>query len=257
MSEDQEDKTEQPSEKRLREARERGDVPRSRELGNVAVLGCAAMALVATGSGIGSASQDWLRGALTNQLPDVTFSGFNRLPELARTLAARNQIIDLAPLIGKYILPWFGGTPAVWTTCMLFFQVLLLGGYAYAHLLHGWLRAHVRAPQWSALVHLALLAAASSMLPIGVAAGFVEAPLSGQHLWVLGLFAASVGLPAARRSPGGSIPWATALRSRWIIGSTISSATALSNSVSPPRVTSSTRLPAARAIARSWGARRW
>lgn len=65
MSEDQEDKTEQPSEKRLREARERGDVPRSRELGNVAVLGCAAMALVATGSSIGSASQDWLRGALT------------------------------------------------------------------------------------------------------------------------------------------------------------------------------------------------
>ncbi len=65
MSEDQEDKTEQPSEKRLREARERGDVPRSRELGNVAVLGCAAMALVATGSSIGTASQDWLRNALT------------------------------------------------------------------------------------------------------------------------------------------------------------------------------------------------
>lgn len=65
MAEDQEDRTEQPSEKRLREARERGDVPRSRELGNVAVLGCAAMALVATGSHIGSASQAWLREALT------------------------------------------------------------------------------------------------------------------------------------------------------------------------------------------------
>lgn len=65
MSEDQEDKTEQPSEKRLRDARERGDVPRSRELGNVAVLGCAAMALVATGSSIGTASQAWLREALT------------------------------------------------------------------------------------------------------------------------------------------------------------------------------------------------
>src|SRR6266852_3417193 len=38
-------------------------------------------------------------------------------------------------LLGKYILPWFGGTPAVWTTCMLFFQVLLLGGYIYAHVL--------------------------------------------------------------------------------------------------------------------------
>ena len=36
-------------------------------------------------------------------------------------------------LMGKYILPWFGGTPAVWTACLLFFQVLLLAGDAYAH----------------------------------------------------------------------------------------------------------------------------
>ncbi|MFC1891450.1 ferrichrome ABC transporter permease, partial [Thermodesulfobacteriota bacterium] len=36
-------------------------------------------------------------------------------------------------IIAKYILPWFGGTPAVWSTCMLFFQVLLTGGYAYSH----------------------------------------------------------------------------------------------------------------------------
>src|SRR5258707_3663755 len=39
-------------------------------------------------------------------------------------------------LLGKYILPWFGGAPAVWTACMLFFQVLLLGGYIYAHVLN-------------------------------------------------------------------------------------------------------------------------
>ena len=37
-------------------------------------------------------------------------------------------LFQLQPLIGKYILPWFGGGPGVWTTCMLFFQVLLLGG---------------------------------------------------------------------------------------------------------------------------------
>jgi hypothetical protein len=37
------------------------------------------------------------------------------------------------PLISKFILPWFGGSPAVWTTCMLFFQCLLFYGYAYAH----------------------------------------------------------------------------------------------------------------------------
>jgi flagellar biosynthesis protein FlhB len=64
MSADQEDRTEQPSEKRLREARERGDVPRSRELANVAVLGCAVLALKVTAGGIGAATRDWLRDAL-------------------------------------------------------------------------------------------------------------------------------------------------------------------------------------------------
>ena len=44
-------------------------------------------------------------------------------------------LFQVQPLIGKYILPWFGGGPGVWTTCMLFFQVALLGGYAYAHLI--------------------------------------------------------------------------------------------------------------------------
>ena len=39
------------------------------------------------------------------------------------------------PLMAKYILPWFGGSPGVWTTCLLFFQVLLMAGYGYAHLL--------------------------------------------------------------------------------------------------------------------------
>lgn len=59
----------------------------------------------------------------------------------------------IQPLIGKYILPWFGGTPAVWTTCMLFFQALLLGGYAYAHAL-----AVRSQPRRQALVHASLLA---------------------------------------------------------------------------------------------------
>src|SRR5512142_2672463 len=44
-------------------------------------------------------------------------------------------LFQIEPMISKYILPWFGGGPAVWTAAMLFFQLLLLGGYAYAHLL--------------------------------------------------------------------------------------------------------------------------
>ena len=46
-------------------------------------------------------------------------------------------VFQVQPLIGKYILPWFGGTPDVWTSCMLFFQMALLGGYAYAHAIVG------------------------------------------------------------------------------------------------------------------------
>ena len=42
-------------------------------------------------------------------------------------------LFPIQPVIARYIVPWFGGSPAVWTCSMLFFQVLLLGGYAYAH----------------------------------------------------------------------------------------------------------------------------
>src|SRR5579864_6375802 len=42
-------------------------------------------------------------------------------------------LFQVQPLIGKFILPWFGGMTGVWTTCMLFFQLVLFGGYAYAH----------------------------------------------------------------------------------------------------------------------------
>jgi len=44
-------------------------------------------------------------------------------------------LFQVQPIIGKYILPWFGSTPGVWTACLLFFQILLLAGYAYAHLI--------------------------------------------------------------------------------------------------------------------------
>ena len=67
-------------------------------------------------------------------------------------------LFQVQPLMGKYILPWFGGGPGVWTTCMLFFQVLLLGGYAYAHFTTQWLK-----PRKQALLHLVLLAAALAL----------------------------------------------------------------------------------------------
>jgi hypothetical protein len=66
------------------------------------------------------------------------------------------------PLIARLILPWFGGSAAVWTTCMLFFQVMLLAGYAYAH----FLTRKLAASKLERLVHTLLLFAALALLPI-------------------------------------------------------------------------------------------
>ena len=78
-------------------------------------------------------------------------------------------LFQVQPLIGKYILPWFGGAPGVWTTCLLFFQMLLLGGYAYAHFTSRWLK-----PRRQVILHLALLAAALA-LAAHYAGRFLEA----------------------------------------------------------------------------------
>jgi hypothetical protein len=70
-------------------------------------------------------------------------------------------LFQVQPLFGKAVLPWFGGSPAVWTTCMLVFQVLLFAGYAYAHLTTQHLSSRNQA-----YVHLALLLLALVLLPI-------------------------------------------------------------------------------------------
>src|SRR5258706_13771243 len=65
------------------------------------------------------------------------------------------------PILAKQILPWFGGAAIVWTLCMVFFQLLLLLGYAYAHLLTSRV-----SPARQAGVHIALLLASPVFLPI-------------------------------------------------------------------------------------------
>jgi spermidine synthase len=99
-------------------------------------------------------------------------------------------LFQVQPLIGKYILPWFGGGPGVWTTCMLFFQVLLLGGYAYAHFTSRWLR-----PRAQAVVHFVLLAAALALLPITPSDSWKPHGGSNPTLQILALLAVSLGLP--------------------------------------------------------------
>jgi hypothetical protein len=99
-------------------------------------------------------------------------------------------LFQVQPLIAKYILPWFGGTPSVWTTCMLFFQVVLLAGYAYAHLTTKWLK-----PRAQALVHLVLLVAALALLPIIPSESWKPISSDNPTGRILALLAVSLGLP--------------------------------------------------------------
>ena len=98
-------------------------------------------------------------------------------------------LFQVQPLIAKLILPWFGGSAAVWTTCLLFFQVALLGGYAYAHWLTG---LDGRA---AAIVHLVLLAGSIVFLPILPSAWWKPQGTEDPLLRILGLLTATVGLP--------------------------------------------------------------
>jgi len=99
-------------------------------------------------------------------------------------------LFQVQPLIGKYILPWFGGGPAVWTTCMLFFQVLLLVGYSYAHFVSTHLS---RRGQVS--IHLALLAASLILLPIAPNESWKPAGADAPTLSNLHLLLINVGGP--------------------------------------------------------------
>ena len=99
-------------------------------------------------------------------------------------------LFSVQPLFAKMVLPRLGGSPAVWSVAMVFFQSLLLIGYAYAHAL-----MKVRHRTLPVVVHVAVLAVAMLMLPLSIATGWGEPPASGLAFWLLGLFAVSIGLP--------------------------------------------------------------
>ena len=99
-------------------------------------------------------------------------------------------LFQVQPIIAKMVLPWFGGTSAVWTTCMLFFQLVLLAGYAYAHWLNG-----RRGRLAQAGVHTALLALSLAALPIIPRASWKPSGNENPSWLLLGLLAVTVGLP--------------------------------------------------------------
>ncbi len=117
----------------------------------------------------------------------------NRAPVLAYALTiflSAFLLFQVQPLMGKMILPWFGGSASVWTTCMLFFQSLLLLGYLYTH----WLVRHLTPLRQSAL-HVVLLLACVWLLPITPSEAWKPDGAENPTLRILGLLTASIGLP--------------------------------------------------------------
>jgi hypothetical protein len=124
---------------------------------------------------------------------DYTFRASGRLILATYTVAifvSALLLFSVQPLFTRMILPRLGGSPAVWSIAMVFFQSLLLGGYAYAHYL-----MTIRNRVIAVVVHLVLLGIALLMLPLTIGASWSDPPASGYRLWLLGLFAATVGLP--------------------------------------------------------------
>jgi hypothetical protein len=99
-------------------------------------------------------------------------------------------LFQVQPVIAKIILPWFGGSAAVWTTCMLFFQTVLVLGYLYAHATVRYLR-----PRVQMMLHVALLLVSAVVLPIYPGAWLKPSGTGDPAFGILGVLAATVGLP--------------------------------------------------------------
>ena len=99
-------------------------------------------------------------------------------------------LFAIQPMFTKMVLPQLGGSPAVWSVAMVFFQALLLLGYLYAHLSTRYLPTRI-----AVIVHICLLLVTFISLPIAVASGLGKPPIEGQMFWLIGVFTFSVGLP--------------------------------------------------------------
>jgi hypothetical protein len=99
-------------------------------------------------------------------------------------------LFAVQPMIGKIILPWFGGSAAVWSTCLLFFQAALLAGYLYAHRSTRSLK-----PKGQAWLHMGLMAISLALLPILPSPSWKPTQAGDPSLRILLLLAATIGLP--------------------------------------------------------------
>lgn len=118
---------------------------------------------------------------------------------VAAVFLSATLLFLVQPIVARLVLPWLGGTPAVWNTCVLFFQTLLLVGYAYAHVL-----TKIRSGRAQVIVHAVVVAAMVVTLPIGLPA-FRSVPPGEPILWLLGTLAVTAGAPFALLSTTGPL----------------------------------------------------
>ncbi len=110
-------------------------------------------------------------------------------------------LFAVQPMFTKMVLPKLGGTPAVWSVAMVFFQAVLLAGYAYAHALTKYLPG-----KRSIVVHLVVMCAATLFLPLAIAPWWGRPPADATAaFWLLGLFGVSIGLPFFALSANGPL----------------------------------------------------
>jgi hypothetical protein len=99
-------------------------------------------------------------------------------------------LFSMEPMVAKMILPLLGGAPAVWNTCLVFFQAVLLAGYFYAHV-----SAQLFSHRRQVVFHLSVLLIALVVLPLHISAAWVPPVSQNPALWLLALLSVSVGLP--------------------------------------------------------------
>lgn len=119
----------------------------------------------------------------------VSRSGTNTLFG-ATVFVSAFLLFVVEPLIAKIMLPWFGGSAAVWSTCLVFYQVALLLGYLYARLLTHYLNSRAQSA-----VHIVLLLASLLLLPIGPSARWKPGALQDPTWLILGMLSVTIGLP--------------------------------------------------------------
>src|SRR6201986_4704554 len=142
---------------------------------------------------VGSPSPKASASATTSSLPVIP------IYTVAIFLSAA-LLFAVQPMFTKMVLPRFGGSPSVWSVAMVFFQGILLLGYAYADLLTRFVRGPL-----ALMIHLAVMLGGAVFLPIAIAGGWGLPPPDREQWFLLGIFSVSIGFPFLALSANGPL----------------------------------------------------